>query len=227
MLKKFQTEKVSRQDIAIALRNILEESLESIKDSDPIIYKYLIDHKDEIIGLGDYKDAAFTLREAILDHFNLETLNEVEENDTDVDVDASMEKNHSKLSQENNVKTSISSKLKRVFSNIPVDSKRRRGEGLVGLTEYMELDDVFSALQDLLSDAPNNFSVLKARIEEKIALNNTEFGFLENILSILDSLDPQLQREVLFKLNQTKNRMYFVYSKEKKWKLCSSNIRCK
>lgn len=213
MLGKFKTESVSSQDIAIALRRILEDSISDIKDTHPQIYNYLIEHKDEIVGLGDYEDAAFTLREAILDHFNIGTLSEVD--DSDIDVDASLEKNHSKLSQEYNVKTSISSKLKRVFSGIPVNSKRRRGEEIAGLTEYMELDDVFSALQDLLADAPNNFNVLKARVKEKMALNPDEFGFLENISSILESLDYQLQAEVLFKLNQTKNRMYFVYSKEK------------
>ncbi len=213
LLGKFQTENVSRQDIAIALRNILEESIEHLKDSEPVLYKYLIEHKDEIIGLGNYKDSAFTLRESILNHFNLEELNEIDEEV--LDEETYIEKNHSKTAQEYNVKTNVSSKLKRVFSGIPVNKNKRRGEALADLTEYMELDDVFSALQDTIADAPNDFEVFKARVKEKIELNPVEFGFLENILSIAENLDYQLQAEILFKLNQTKNRMYFVYSKQK------------
>jgi len=213
VLQNFKEEKVSRRTIAIEIRKAIEKNLEHLKESNPDLYNGILENKNEILGLGDFKDAPLTVREAILNHFNMEELSETDEED--LDTESYIEKNYTKLAQEYDVKTSVSSKLKRVFSGIPVQEKYRKGEYIEGITEYMELDDVFSALQDLLSDAPNDFNVLKQRIRERINLNPEEFGFLNYIENIIENIDTQLQAEILFKLNQTKNKMFFVYSKEK------------
>jgi predicted NAD-dependent protein-ADP-ribosyltransferase YbiA (DUF1768 family) len=214
ILQSFKEDKTSRKNIAIETRRAIETHLSDLKETNPDLYNGILENKGEILGLGEYRDKSLTVREALLNHFNMETLEEMD--DVDLDTESVLEKDHSKIAQEYDVKTSLSSKIKRVFSGIPVNDKNRRGEYIEGITEYMELDDVFSALQDLLSDVPNDFTVLKERVRERIKLNPEEFEFLSYIQDILENIDPQLQHEVLFRLNQTKNRMYFIYSKENK-----------
>ena len=176
LLGKFVTDKVNKAKLAEEMRTILEESMSSLKQTDPALYEAIMKDKDRIIGLGKYKDAPFTLREAVQEHFNIENLKEMDEDF--LDAEATNIKNHSKIAQEHDVRTSISSKLKRLFSGIPVIKKR--GEPVGNIVEFMELDDVFSAVQDMLADSSNDFETLQFRIEEKIKLNPEEFGFFRS-----------------------------------------------
>ena len=218
ILKSFGKEEFTNKDITKALKKSIEDYLGYLKGTEfEEEYNYVLDNQAEILGLGEFKDAPSTVRELVQDFLSLGDL-DMEE--TEIDDQTEIEKNHSKTAQEYNVKTSVSNKLKMVFAT--VENKRRTLDDFAGLPEYVELDDVFSAIQDCLADCPNSPEVFRARIEEKIRLNKIEFGFLQDILDTFENLADdvnglELQKEVLYKLNQTKNKMYFIHSSEDKY----------
>ena len=69
--------------------------------------------------------------------------------------------------------------------------------------------------KDLLSDAPNTLEDLFGRMEAKLKQNPKNFEFLKELKERLENSDKQIQKEFLFKLNQTKNDMFFSYSKRR------------
>ena len=218
ILKSFGKEDFTSKDLTEALKKSIDVHLGYLKGTQyEEEYNYIIENRDEFLGLGEYKDAPSTVRELVQDFLSLGDL-DIEDNT--LDEQEEVEKNYSKTAQEYDVKTSISNKVKMVFAT--VETKRRTLDDFAGLPEYLELDDVFSAIQDCLADCPNTPEVFRARIEEKIKINKIEFGFLQDILDTFENLADdvnglELQKEILYKLNQTKNKMYFIHASESKF----------
>jgi len=203
----------TNQDVLNDIKNSFDNHLADIKDTKE--YEYLVANRDSILGLGNFSNDINTVKSEIESFLNQEFQEDTNE-ETQLNDEGQFEKNNNKASFENDVRTSLSTKLKMFFAGIEKDSSKVVSEDFAGLSSYYGLDEVIGGLQDMLVNVPNNPLAFKNRIENQIAKNPEEFGFLQNVLDKFESAPVEIQKEILFRLNQTKNEMSFVmYSKSK------------
>lgn len=187
-------------------------------------YEYLVENRDSILGLGQFSNDINTVRSEIESFLSqtIEVANDIDP-ETGINTDTEMqlddegifEKNNNKASFENDVRTSLSTKLKMFFSGIEKTNSVIT-EQFAGLPEYYTTDEVIGSLQDMLVNVSNDPKSFTNKVQNQIERNPEEFGFLQQILDKFNSAEMEIQKEILFRLNQTKNEMFFVmYSKTK------------
>ena len=210
------TKDFTNQDVLSAIKNSFENHLTDIQGTKE--YDYLLENKDSILGLNQYSNEINTVKSEIENFLNQEFVNEEgEDNETQLNDEGQFEKNNNKASFENDVRTSLSTKLKMFFAGIPKDNSKVINEEFAGLDFFYGMDEVLGGLQDMLVNVSNTPKAFINKIENKIASNPDEFGFLQDVLTKFESAPIEIQKEILFRLNQTKNEMFFVmYSKSKK-----------
>lgn len=194
------------------IKNSFDNHLNDIKGTSE--YEFLLENKDSILGLGKFSNAINTVKSEIESFLN----QEFEENDVKIQLndEGQFEKNNNKSSFENDVRTSLSTKLKMFFAGIPKDNSKVLTEEFAGLNSYYGLDEVIGGLQDMLVNVSNTKKAFETKIEDQINKNPDEFGFLQYVLDKFETAPIEIQKEILFRLNQTKNEMSFVmYSKSK------------
>lgn len=201
---------ITKKDIKDVLDVSIEKFLSEMEQDYPNEYKYLLDHKEEILGLGSHKNDIGTVKDILSERFGFD-----DDTFEEVDETTEMEKDYTKSNLEYSAKTSLSERAKMTFSAIKVTDERRTLPRFGNLSEYMEPDDVFSALQEILSDTDNTDKNFQQRIKEKIDKNPIEFGFLNEVRDTFNSLHTEQKTELLFRLNQTKVSMEFVYAQDR------------
>lgn len=219
------SESFTNKQIADKLSNSFNEYVTPLQNTYPSEYEYLMNNKNSIIGLGEFSMEENTVRselESFLSQqFELENDADLEtgiENDVEIQLgdEGIFEKNNSKVSYENEVRTSLSTKLKMFFSDIIKKESKSALEEFAGLPDYYSDNDIIGALQDMLVNVSNDINSFKNKIENQIQKNPDEFDFLQQVLDKFNSAPLEIQKEMLFRLNQTKNEMHFVmYSKSK------------
>lgn len=221
IVKTIGSDKAKFGDIVKELSKSFENYIEQIKDTYPQEYKYLTEHKDEILGFGKYQNTPATVREKIEEVYgenikesDIEQTEDVDNNTTDEVTH--IEKNLDAASYEYAVKNSLSARLRRMFMGIEKVNKKGVLDEFAGLAEYWDADSIFDTLQRLFSDTPNSIKDLTERLEAKLKHNPVEFEFLRDVIDRINEADKQLQNEFLFKLNQTKNDMFFIMAKDGK-----------
>ena len=208
------------KDIVDRIVNSFEKYLNNIQGTPE--FRYLSENKDSILGLNNFSTNDNTVKSELESFLSQQF--EIE-NDTDTGIDNEnevnlsdqgiFEKNNNKAAFENDVRTSLSTKMKMFFSGIKKENKTTT-EGVLGLDEYYTSDEVIGGLQDMLVNISNDAKSFKDKIENQIQKNPAEFGFLQQVLDKFNSAEVEVQKEILFRLNQTKNEMFFVmYSKMK------------
>ena len=205
----------TNQDVINKIKNSFEDHLEALKNNPNLKseYEYLLENKDSILGLNEFKNDVNTVKSE-LESFLSQDFTDEEKNES-VNDEGAFEKNNNKASFENDVRTSLSTKLKMFFSGI-VKTNNTITEDFAGLNEYYTADEVIGALQDMLVNISNDPESFRNKVQNQIEKNPEEFGFLQDVLDKFNSADVEVQKEILFRLNQTKNEMYFVmYSKGK------------
>ena len=222
VVKSLGSGKVKYSSIVKELAKSFEKYIDQIKDSYPEEYKYLKDNKDEILGFGKFQNTPATVREKIEEIFgekvknsDVENYDETKEDQNVSDDPSNIEKGLDAASYEYVVKNSLSARLKRLFMGIEKVNKESSLEEFAGIPDYWNADSVFDTLQRFFSDTSNSMDNLISKLEEKYKYNPTEFEFLKDVIERLKNSDKQLQNELLFKLNQTKNDMFFIMSEEK------------
>lgn len=202
------------QDVLNKIKSSFEDHLSDIKGTKE--YEYLVENKNSILGLETYSKNINTVKSEIEAFLNQEVFEGEEDTETQLNDEGVFEKNNNKASFENDVRTSLSTKLKMFFAGIEKDNSKTASEDFAGLPSYYGLDEIMGGLQDMLVNVSNNPKSFRNKIENQINKNPEEFGFLQNVLDKFDSAPVEIQKEILFRLNQTKNEMFFVmYSKSK------------
>lgn len=202
------------QDVLKDIKNAFETHLSHLEGTKE--YNFLIENKDSILGLGSYSNEINTVKSEIESFLNQEVFEGEEDTETQLNDEGNFEKNNNKASFENDVRTSLSTKLKMFFAGVPKNNSKVITENFANLDTFYGLDEIIGGLQDMLVNVSNNPKAFKNKIENQIAKNPEEFGFLQDILDKFESAPMEIQKEILFRLNQTKNEMYFVmYSKSK------------
>lgn len=161
-------------------------------------------NKDEILGNGYYDNSAKEVIDALFD------LSE----ETDLlDLTGENIKNHSKESYENNIADSLSLKVKLLLSGIK-DTRFNNESNFAGFSNILSLTDTLDALQQLMSEINNNNLVdLKQAINNKLQLNEKEYGFYRELLERIENIekiDNSILNEILYNLYQPKVKMAFV-----------------
>jgi len=204
----------TNQDILRNIKDSFENHLSDIKGTKE--YDYLSENKDSILGLGSFSNDINTVKSELESFLNQEFLDENEDVETQLNDEGQFEKNNNKASFENDVRTSLSTKLKMFFAGIEKDSSKSVTDEFAGLSSYYGLDEVIGGLQDMLVNVSNSPVAFTNKIQNQIDKNPDEFGFLQSVLNKFESAPIEIQKEILFRLNQTKNEMAFVmYSKSK------------
>ena len=224
ILSSFKSSDITYNQIVKELSGAFDKYLAKVKDNPEYAeeYKYLLENKDSFLGIGKYAKTPGTVREQVGEMIG-EEIRETDivedttiEGENPVSQEGLISKGLDASSFEYNVKNSLSARLKRLLCGIPrVESKSSLGE-FAGLEEYYSPDVIFDTLQRLLSDAPNTLEDLFGRMEAKLKQNPKNFEFLKELKERLENSDKQIQKEFLFKLNQTKNDMFLVLVKEEK-----------
>lgn len=224
ILRELSTvETLNKTTIKEAIENAMENHLNFLGDTPE--YKYLLENKDEILGLGVYSKQHNTVKDNILSFLSVE-LEEVED-DVTLDEDGVLVKGGDKASYEVSVRTALSTRTKMYFAGIAEKpSDRVVSEEFAGLPEYYSVDDIFDGLQQALVNVPNDMKSFTNRVEAMVKINPKEFGFLTSVLTIFNDAPTQVKKELLYRLNQSKVEMFFsMYSKLKdgSYKLQSLN----
>ena len=181
------------------------------------------DVKNEIVGLGKFSETHNTLKEKLelyidksIDESDIDNYEEAfdEEN---IDGDSTAIKLHDTSGFEFNVKSGLSSRLKRMFAAIPKVKGKSTLDEFAGLEDYYEIDEVFDVVQEVLSDIPNTIEDFTKALDKKLERNPKNFEFLSEVKERFKNADKQLQFEVLYRLNQTRNKMFLImYENEDK-----------
>lgn len=208
------------RDIINKIKDAYQNHLSQIEGTAE--YNYLVENRDSILGLNQFSTNDNTVKSE-LESFLSQTFeieNDIDagiETETEVNMsdEGIFEKNQNKAAFENDVRTSLSTKMKMFFSGI-VKNNKNVTEQFAGLQEYYTSDEVIGALQDMLVNVSNDPKSFKDKIQSQIDKNPEEFGFLQQVLDKFNNANIEIQKEILFRLNQTKNEMFFVmYSKNK------------
>ena len=166
--------------------------------------EFVKSNKDEILGNGYYDNSAKEVVDALFD------LSE----ETDLlDLTGENIKNHSKESYENNIADSLSLKVKLLLSGIK-DTRFNNDNNFAGFSNILSLTDTLDALQQIMSEINNNnLSDLKQAINNKLQLNEKEYGFYRELLERIENIekiDNSILNEILYNLYQPKVKMAFV-----------------
>lgn len=208
------------RDIVNKIKDAYQNHLTQIEGTPE--YEYLVENRDSILGLNEFSTNDNTVKSE-LESFLSQTFEIENDVDTGIETETEVnmsdegifEKNQNKAAFENDVRTSLSTKMKMFFSGIIKDNKNVT-EQFAGLQEYYTSDEVIGALQDMLVNVSNDPKSFKDKIQSQVDKNPEEFGFLQQVLDKFNSANIEIQKEILFRLNQTKNEMFFVmYSKNK------------
>lgn len=169
-------------------------------------YNYLSQNRDAILGIGNHKDDFNTVTKNIEAFLNQELDNE---NEVELNEGGEFIKNNDKSSFE--IKASLSTRLKMYFSGVAVKSDDKTiSTPFAGLPSFYTTDEVMEGLQNMLVNIPNDMESFKNKVKDSINKNEREFGFLKSLELRLEKAPKEIQREILYRLNQTKNEMYFV-----------------
>lgn len=206
-----------------AIENAVENHLSHIGDTAE--YRFLLENKDEILGIGAFIKEHNTVRDNVLSFLSVE-LEETEE-DVTLDENGALVKGGDKASYEVSVRTALSTRTKMYFAGVAEKpSDKVVSEAFAGLPEYYSVDDVFDGLQQVLVSVPNDMKSFTNRVEAMVKINPKEFGFLTSVLTVFNEAPTQVKKELLYRLNQSKVEMFFgMYSKLKdgSYKLQSLN----
>lgn len=213
----------TNKDIVNRIKTAYDDYISTLNDiSLRRQYNYLQENKDSILGVGEFDTNDNTVKselESFLSQtFELENDPESgidNDNETNLSDVGIFQKNQNKAAYENDVRTSLSTKMKMFFSGIKKENKQITEE-FAGLDEYYTSDEVIGALQDMLVNVSNDPKSFKDKVQSQIDKNPQEFGFLQQVLDKFNTAEIEVQNEILFRLNQTKNDMFLVvYSKLK------------
>ena len=171
--------------------------------------------KNELVGLGQFSENHNTLKEKLelyIDKdINESDIDNYEDSiEGDIDGDSNVIKPYDSSGFEFNVKSGLSSRLKRMFAAIPKVQSKSTLEEFAGLEDYYGIDEVFDTVQEILSDVPNTVDEFLKALETKLGRNSKNFEFLNTVKERFKEADKQLQYEILYRLNQTKNKMFFI-----------------
>jgi|GEM_PF-4143393 len=219
VLKNLGNNEISYGDIIRELTNSYKNLLDTLS-KDPkrkAEFEYLSrkDVRDEILGRGKFSGNHNTLKEKIelyidkeIDDSDIDNYENV--SDSEIDNDSNIIKKYDSAGFEYNVKNGLSSRLKRMFAAIPKEKNKSTLDEFAGLDDYYEIDEVFNTVQDILSDIPNSVEDFLKALDKKLKRNPKNFEFLNSVKERFNNADKQLQNEILYKLNQTKNTMFFI-----------------
>lgn len=163
---------------------------------------YMIENRDEILGVSVYEDSIREYINSMLDITDIEEF---------LDLTGENVKDVGQSSYEVDITKSLSFKVKLLLSGIK-DS--RLGTGFAGFESNMTLADSLDALHQILSEVNNNsIEDVKRVIEEKIKKNPTELSFYNQILNrlnVIEKTNPEIINEVMYNLYQPKVQMRFL-----------------
>lgn len=187
-------------------------------------YEYLKSIRNSLLGLnenGSINTDYTSIIKSVGDFINQELADIV-------DIEGFNEKTTDRAAYEVNVKTTLGLKAKLLLAGRSVLPKNKRiKESFGGFQEYYKIDDIYDALQQILSNNDNDVFSAANKIDDWIKINEKEFGFLESVKDIFLKSDTPIdvKKQLLYRLNQTKNQMFFgLYSKTKNgWRLQSMN----
>lgn len=191
------------------------------KDKYPSEYGYLKNNKESLLGLGKFSNDYTSIIKSVGDFINQE-LDEI------IDEEGHNEKTADRAAYEVNVKTTLGLKAKLLLAGRAVVPPHKRvRESFGGFQEFYKIDDIYDGLQQVLANNSNDIDNAVKRIDGWVKVNPVEFGFLENISNIFKSSSTpvDVKKQLLYRLNQTKNQMFFgMYSQTKSgWRLQSMN----
>jgi hypothetical protein len=194
------------------------------KDVHPQEYAYLKSVRNSLLGLnedGTINNDYTSIIKSVGDFINQELADIV-------DTEGFNEKTTDRAAYEVNVKTTLGLKAKLLLAGRSVLPQHKViRESFGGFQEYYKIDDIYDALQQILSNNDNDVFSAANKIDDWIKINEKEFGFLESVKDIFLKSDTPIdvKKQLLYRLNQTKNQMFFgLYSKTKNgWRLQSMN----
>ena len=128
--------------------------------------------------------------------------------DTNLDNNSDeVEKSYSKTAFETDVLTSFSTKLKLMFSDLPMtNSEGNIIYDKLGMPIYMDLNSAVSLAKEVITRVDSN-------IEEVIEALKAKGGNYAKIASKLSDMSEQMKNEFLYKMVQSKLNMYFLLHK--------------
>ncbi len=198
------TKTFSKADlIGEVIKKAFDKVVDHVRENGtPEELNFILENRDAILGIGRYDGSA---RELLDNIFNLEA-------DEDFNLDETENiKDYNRESYENDIKTSLSDRVKILFSGI---RDPRTAKGFAGLQSYMPYSQSVAALQQILSQTSNNtLEEIRIRINEKVELNPSEFEFYKEMLERLERMEKenkQILNEILYNLNQPKTEMAFM-----------------
>ena len=156
----------------------------------------IVEEKDSILGLNEFKNNIVSVRKYVSLFFNNELENTNE--DSTIEFDSNILKDYSKENFEKDISKSFSLELKIMFANI-VDTTTT-SKNKLGLDNYMNPSDVIGYLQASLSNLDNNFELFTKVLEDKVK-ENPSFKFYAQILDKLNNAPEKVRNEMLYKFN--------------------------
>lgn len=156
----------------------------------------IVEEKDSILGLNEFKNNIVSVRKYVSLFFNneLENINE----DSTIEFDSNILKDYSKENFEKDISKSFSLELKIMFANI-VDTTAT-SKNKLGLDNYMNPSEVIAHLQASLANLDNNFELFSKVLEDKVK-ENPSFKFYAQILDKLNNAPEKVRNEMLYKFN--------------------------
>ena len=238
MQKISGTEELSTKDLDALLSSSFEDYLQEVKSQDPEAFQALLNNKQEILGIGMYKDGIGSVRRHLalflgVNKTKLGTENAVGSNvediisvgdpvdqqdsgtvdgsDTTEDLHTEDTRNYDDAAYQIDMKKSLSAKVKMMMTGILKSPGINNVYGeFGGLKEFMDPTQVMAVLQFLLADSRNDLKSLNTKINDKIDSNPDKFGFLGEVQKRINEASPLIQNQILNKFNSTTATMSFV-----------------
>lgn len=138
----------------------------------------------------------------------------IEEDALEADDIPDQEKNHNKISLEENGKQTASYRLKRFLSDI--NETKPNGDrklGFLGIPTYVGFDTAYNTIERLMSsphEIESNFDLMMLRLEENIG----NYPWLREVVDRLKNAETQLQNEFVYNFNRHTLSMKFVMFSE-------------
>jgi len=210
-IKKEVTTKFTKQlnDILNNLKKLESKIGESTEDKRTKATLSAI--KTHIIAIDNVKSNIDSLYKKALKEVNNQAKVEMGEEVEDFTLS---EKDYSKESVEESLKTKASARLRMLFSNIPaVDSKGGFVKGFLGFKKRLSLNDVYNEVLRNLSisgDSISDFDTLIDRLE------SSESPIMKEVVNRLKKGDSQIQNEFVYNVvAHTLSSKFAMYEKTK------------